>query len=46
MPLPDIVASFGPGVDGATSLGQEGNYDMTQTHLIPLAYSYYDELSR
>jgi hypothetical protein len=42
---PGYCGSFGPlGLVGAL-LGQEGNYDMTQTHLIPLAYSYYDELS-
>jgi hypothetical protein len=43
---PGYCGSFGPGVDGATSLqASEGNYDMTQTHLIPLAYSFYDELT-
>ena len=40
--------TFGPGVDAATDLlGDwfEGNYDMNQMHLIPIAYRYYQELS-
>jgi hypothetical protein len=40
--------TFGPGVDSATDLlGDvfEGNYDMNQMHLVPLAYRYYQELS-
>ena len=40
--------TFGPGVDAATDLlgsPPEGNYDMNQMHLIPLAYAYYDELT-
>jgi len=40
--------TFGPGVDGTVSLlaeHAEGNYDMTQMRLIPMAYSYYRELS-
>ena len=39
--------TFGPGVDAATDLlgsPSEGNYDMNQMHLIPLAYAYYEEL--
>jgi hypothetical protein len=42
---PGYCGSFGPlGLVGAL-LNQEGNYDMTQTHLIHLAYSYYEELN-
>lgn len=40
--------TFGPGVDSATDLlGDwfQGNYDMNQMHLIPVAYRYYQELS-
>ena len=40
---PGFCGTFGPGVDGATSLtASEGNYDMRQMHLLPLAYAYYD----
>ncbi|HEY2495478.1 MAG TPA: hypothetical protein VGK24_00285 [Candidatus Angelobacter sp.] len=52
---PGWCGEFGPGVDGTVSLivnqgpsplpTSEGNYDMTQMHLIPLVYNYYDELS-
>jgi hypothetical protein len=43
---PGWCGSFGPGVTGAFSLEvSEGNYDMTQMFLLPLAYSYYDELT-
>ena len=42
---PGWCGSNGPGVTGALSLGDsEGNYDMNQMHLIPLAYGFYDEL--
>jgi hypothetical protein len=40
--------TFGPGTDAATDLAyeiKEGNYDMSQMHLLQLAYRYYDELS-
>ncbi len=40
--------SFGPGVhDSLTFLAvhSEGNYDMSQMHLLHMAYAYYDELS-
>jgi len=43
--------SFGPGVDGTVDVAdifgdhEEGNYDMPQMHLIPIAYRYYDELN-
>lgn len=38
--------SFGQGVDGAFSLTEsEGNYDMNQMHIIPIAYAYFDVLS-
>lgn len=43
--------SFGPGVDGTVDVAdifgdhEEGNYDMSQMHLIPIAYRYYDELN-
>jgi hypothetical protein len=43
---PGWCGSFGPGVDGTFSLeGAEGNYDLSEMHLVPMAYSYYDELS-
>jgi hypothetical protein len=44
---PGYCGSFGPGVDAATDLADasEGNYDMNQMHLVPLAYAYYDELT-
>ena len=49
---PGYCGTFGPGVDDQVSLlfnqlsqnPSEGNYDMNQTHLIPLAYGYYDYL--
>jgi len=42
---PGYCGSFGPGVTGAfSSEDGEGNYDLTQMWLLPLAYSYYDEL--
>jgi hypothetical protein len=45
---PGWCGTFGP-KDGSLDLllgGQsEGNYDMTEMHLIPMAYAYYDELS-
>ena len=40
--------TFGPGVDGIVGViegGSEGNYDMTQMHLLAMAYSYYPNLS-
>ena len=43
---PGWCGSFGPGVDGTASLGKsEGNYDMSQMHLVAIAYQYYLELS-
>ena len=43
---PGWCGSFGPGVDGAFSLtGEEGNYDMSLMHLVPMAYRHYDDLS-
>ena len=43
---PGWCGSFGPGVTGALSLEvNEGNYDMNQMFLLPLAYSYYQELA-
>jgi len=43
---PGWCGTFGPGVDGSFSLGvSEGNYDMSQMHLLPMAYLYYAELS-
>ena len=47
---PGWCGSFGPGVDGSTDVidlfgkHEEGNYDMSQMHLLPIAYRYYDEL--
>lgn len=40
--------TFGPGVDTLVDLAGDrfdGDYDMNQMHLIPLAYRYYQELS-
>jgi hypothetical protein len=45
---PGYCGSFGAGVDGTVSLidgPSEGNYDMNQMHLIPMAYAYFDDLS-
>ena len=40
--------TLGPGQEGTVDLvtkdQTEGNYDMNQQHLLPLAYRYYDEL--
>jgi hypothetical protein len=47
MAKPGYAGTFGPGVDAATDLGDasEGNYDMNQMMLLPLAYAYYNELT-
>lgn len=43
--------TFGPGVDGTIDVidlfvdHYEGDYDMSQMHLLQIAYRYYDELS-
>jgi hypothetical protein len=44
---PGWCGTFGPGVDSATDVlnASEGNYDMTQMHLLPMAYRYYDDLT-
>jgi hypothetical protein len=43
---PGWCGTFGPGVDGTFSLtGSEGNYDLSQMHLIAMVYHYYDALS-
>jgi hypothetical protein len=45
---PGWCGTFGPRDDTIDLIlgGQsEGNYDMTEMHLIPMAYAYYDELS-
>ena len=47
---PGYCGTFGPGVDAATDVADifkdhyEGNYDMSQMRLLPLAYRYYDDL--
>ncbi len=44
---PGWCGTFGPGVDGAFDVAGdffEGNYDMSQMHLVQIAYRYYDEL--
>jgi hypothetical protein len=43
---PGWCGSFGPNVDQALDLffSCEGNYDMAQMYLLPMAYRYYDEL--
>jgi hypothetical protein len=42
---PGWCGSFGPDVDDYGSSTYEGNYDMTQMFLLPLAYAYYDVLT-
>jgi hypothetical protein len=48
---PGWCGSFGPGVDGTIDVSdlfgkhEEGNYDMSQMHLLQIAYRYYDQLS-
>ena len=45
---PGWCGTFGPGVDSAFDVADdplEGNYDMSQMHLLQMAYRYYDELS-
>jgi hypothetical protein len=46
---PGWCGTFGPGVDGSFDVAfgdpSEGNYDMSQMHLLQIAYRYYDELS-
>ena len=46
---PGWSGTIGPGQDNFNDLvigkKREGNYDMTQMYLIPLAYRYYDELT-
>jgi hypothetical protein len=43
---PGWCGTFGPGVDGTFSLkGAEGNYDMSEMHLLPMVYRHYDDLS-
>ena len=44
---PGWCGTFGPWVNSATDLlfgPNEGNYDFTQMHLLPMAYRYYDDL--
>ena len=46
---PGWCGTFGPGVDSFFDVAfgnpPEGNYDMSQMHLLQIAYRYYDELS-
>jgi hypothetical protein len=45
---PGYCGTFGATVDGTFSLvvyPSEGNYDMNQMHMIPIAYGYYGDLS-
>lgn len=46
---PGWCGTFGPGVDGAFDLAlgdpAEGNYDISQMHLLQIAYRYYDDLA-
>lgn len=45
---PGWCGTFGPGVDSATDLlgkTHKGDYDMTQMHLLHMAYAFYDELT-
>jgi hypothetical protein len=41
---PGWCGSFGPDVSNLGSSNYEGNYDITQMFLLPLAYAYYDLL--
>jgi hypothetical protein len=42
---PGWCGSFGPDVDDHGNQNFEGNYDMTEMWLLPLAYAYYDLLT-
>jgi hypothetical protein len=43
---PGWCGTFGAGVDDVFSLdATEGNYDLTQMYLLPIAYRHYDDLS-
>jgi hypothetical protein len=45
---PGYCGTFGAGVEGAFDLIEgpsEGNYDMNQMHIIPMAYAYFDDLA-
>jgi hypothetical protein len=46
---PGWCGTFGPRVDGSFDVAfgdpSEGNYDMSQMHLLQIAHRYYDELS-
>ena len=45
---PGYCGTFGAGVEGTFDLidgPSEGNYDMNQMHLIPIAYGYFDDLA-
>ena len=45
---PGWCGTFGPGVDGTVDIvsgPSEGNYDMSETHLVAMAYQFYDALS-
>jgi len=43
---PGWCGTFGPGVDGSFSLkGEEGNYDMSEMHLLAMVYRHYEDLS-
>ena len=40
------AGTFGPGADGSFSLeGAEGNYDMSEMHLLPMVYRHYHDLT-
>ncbi len=46
---PGWCGTFGPGVTGAVSLSDnppEGNYDITQMKLLPLAYCFFNDLKQ
>lgn len=45
---PGWCGTFGPGIDSATDIAQgltKGDYDITQAHLLPMAYRHYDDLT-
>jgi len=44
---PGWCGTFGPGIEATVDVlvANEGNYDFTQMHLLPMAYRYYDDLT-
>ncbi len=42
---PGWCGTWGPHADGLFSLSSEGNYDMSEMHLLSMVYRYYDALA-